>query len=172
MIVHLKLVLDVTEGRRVYANFLSGEFWLKKCFFLVTGSTYSGRAMSRKERVKSEEVWKEWIYWSTSEGFKLSRTGETTDTSSGYKGKFQAERSSKEVLRKWRRYDSVRTLHFLEEPVEIIDREVKSLKHSRIPLVKVRWDSKHGPEFTWEREDYMKSKYPQLFVDHAVEPTS
>ncbi|GJY83902.1 hypothetical protein Tco_0497278 [Tanacetum coccineum] len=65
-----------------------------------------------------------------------------------------------------------KTLRFVEEPVEIMDREVKSLKRSRIPLVKVRWDSKRGPEFTWEREDYMKSKYPQLFVDLAVEPTS
>ncbi|GJR70188.1 putative reverse transcriptase domain-containing protein [Tanacetum coccineum] len=65
-----------------------------------------------------------------------------------------------------------KTLRFVEEPVEIMDREVKSLKRSRIPLVKVRWNSKRGPEFTWEREDYMKSKYPQLFVDRAVEPTS
>ncbi|GKC82747.1 putative reverse transcriptase domain-containing protein [Tanacetum coccineum] len=65
-----------------------------------------------------------------------------------------------------------KTLRFVEEPVEIMDREVKSLKCSRIPLVKVRWNSKRGPEFTWEREDYMKSKYPQLFVDHAVELTS
>ncbi|GJX17584.1 hypothetical protein Tco_0218416 [Tanacetum coccineum] len=60
-----------------------------------------------------------------------------------------------------------KTLRFVEEPVEIMDREVKSLKRSRIPLVKVRWNSKRGPEFTWEREDYMKSKYPQLFVDRA-----
>ncbi|GJX04576.1 putative reverse transcriptase domain-containing protein [Tanacetum coccineum] len=50
--------------------------------------------------------------------------------------------------------------------------EVKSLKLSRIPLVKVRWNSKRGPEFTWEREDYMKSKYPQLFVDRADELAS
>ncbi|GJY55520.1 hypothetical protein Tco_0454635 [Tanacetum coccineum] len=62
-----------------------------------------------------------------------------------------------------------KTLRFVEEPVEIMDREVKSLKRSRIPLVKVRWNSKCGPEFTWEREDYMKSKYPQLFVDRADE---
>ncbi|GJR90672.1 putative reverse transcriptase domain-containing protein [Tanacetum coccineum] len=62
-----------------------------------------------------------------------------------------------------------KTLHFVEEPVEIIDREIKSLKSSKISLVKVRWNSKHGPEFTWEREDYMKSKYPQLFVDRAEE---
>ncbi|GJY43824.1 hypothetical protein Tco_0432037 [Tanacetum coccineum] len=39
-------------------------------------------------------------------------------------------------------------------------------------LVKVRWNSKRGPEFTWEREDYMKSKYPQLFVGRADESTS
>nr|GFD23358.1 putative reverse transcriptase domain-containing protein [Tanacetum cinerariifolium] len=38
--------------------------------------------------------------------------------------------------------------HFVEMPVEIIDREVKRLKQSRIPLVKVRWNSKRGPEFT------------------------
>ncbi|GJW65779.1 putative reverse transcriptase domain-containing protein [Tanacetum coccineum] len=60
-----------------------------------------------------------------------------------------------------------KTLHFVEEPVEIIDREVKSLKRSKITLVKVRWNSRHGPKFTWEREDYMKSKYPQLFVDRT-----
>ncbi|GJV88525.1 putative reverse transcriptase domain-containing protein [Tanacetum coccineum] len=44
-------------------------------------------------------------------------------------------------------------LQFVEEPIEITDREVKRLKRSRIPLVKVRWNSKRGPEFTWERED-------------------
>nr|GFC18104.1 hypothetical protein [Tanacetum cinerariifolium] len=45
-------------------------------------------------------------------------------------------------------------LHFVEEPVEIVDREVKRLKRSRIPLVKVRWNSKRGPDFTWEREEW------------------
>nr|GFA91499.1 hypothetical protein [Tanacetum cinerariifolium] len=39
-------------------------------------------------------------------------------------------------------------LHFVKKPVEIFDREVKRLKQSRIPLVKVRWNSKRGPEFT------------------------
>ncbi|GKF61581.1 hypothetical protein Tco_0181635, partial [Tanacetum coccineum] len=47
-------------------------------------------------------------------------------------------------------------LHFIEEPVEIMDREVKRLKRSRISLVKVRWNSKRGPEFTWEREDQFR----------------
>nr|GEY05879.1 putative reverse transcriptase domain-containing protein [Tanacetum cinerariifolium] len=65
-----------------------------------------------------------------------------------------------------------KTLCFVVEPIEIMDREVRSLKHSKISLVKVRWNSKHGPECTWEREDHMKSKYPQLFVDCVVEPAS
>ncbi|GJW62543.1 putative reverse transcriptase domain-containing protein [Tanacetum coccineum] len=54
------------------------------------------------------------------------------------------------------------TFHFVEEPVEIMDREVKRLKRSRIPLIKVRWNSKRGPEFTWEREDQFKKKSPSL----------
>ncbi|GJS99423.1 putative reverse transcriptase domain-containing protein [Tanacetum coccineum] len=54
-------------------------------------------------------------------------------------------------------------LNFVEEPVEIIDREVKQLKQSRIPIVKVRWNSKRGPKFIWEREDQIRVKYPHLF---------
>ncbi|GJU34487.1 putative reverse transcriptase domain-containing protein [Tanacetum coccineum] len=65
-----------------------------------------------------------------------------------------------------------KTLRLVEEPVEILDREVKILKHSKIALVKVRWNSKCGPEFTWEREDYMKSKYPLLFVVRVDESAS
>ncbi|GKC13585.1 putative reverse transcriptase domain-containing protein [Tanacetum coccineum] len=61
-------------------------------------------------------------------------------------------------------------LHFVEEPVEIVGREVKRLKRSRIPLVKVRWNSKRGPEFTWEREDQFKKKYPHLFA--KITPSS
>nr|GEX75632.1 putative reverse transcriptase domain, ribonuclease H-like domain, aspartic peptidase domain protein [Tanacetum cinerariifolium] len=44
-------------------------------------------------------------------------------------------------------------LRFVEEPVEFMDREVKRLKQSRIPIIKVRWNSRRGPKFTWERED-------------------
>nr|GEZ49284.1 putative reverse transcriptase domain-containing protein [Tanacetum cinerariifolium] len=59
-------------------------------------------------------------------------------------------------------------LNFIEEPVEIMNREVKRLKQNRITIVKVRWNSRRGPEFTWEREDQIKKKYPHLFVN----PTS
>ncbi|GKE19277.1 putative reverse transcriptase domain-containing protein [Tanacetum coccineum] len=54
-------------------------------------------------------------------------------------------------------------LYFIDEPVETMDREVKRLKQSRILIVKVRWNSRRGPEFTWEREDQMQKKYPYLF---------
>ncbi|GKD14132.1 putative reverse transcriptase domain-containing protein, partial [Tanacetum coccineum] len=55
-------------------------------------------------------------------------------------------------------------LHFVEEPIEVVDREIKQLKSSRIPIIKVRWNSKRGPELTWEREDQFKQKYPHLFT--------
>ncbi|GJZ63106.1 hypothetical protein Tco_0619527 [Tanacetum coccineum] len=55
-------------------------------------------------------------------------------------------------------------LHFVEEPVEIMDREVKRLKQSSISIIKVRWNSRRGPEFTWEREDQFQKKYPHLFT--------
>ncbi|GKE37740.1 putative reverse transcriptase domain-containing protein [Tanacetum coccineum] len=51
-------------------------------------------------------------------------------------------------------------LYFVEEPVEIMDQEIKKLKHRKIALVKVRWNSKRGPEFTWEDEDQMRINYP------------
>ncbi|GJZ64743.1 hypothetical protein Tco_0621164 [Tanacetum coccineum] len=57
---------------------------------------------------------------------------------------------------------------FSRGPVEIMDREIKRLKQSRIPIVKVRWNSGRGPEFTWEREDQFRKKYPRLFTKTAL----
>ncbi|GJW17420.1 putative reverse transcriptase domain-containing protein [Tanacetum coccineum] len=57
--------------------------------------------------------------------------------------------------------------HFVEELVEIMDHEVKRLKQSRIPIIKVRWNSRRGHEFTWEREDQFQKKYPHLFTKTA-----
>nr|GEW57219.1 putative reverse transcriptase domain-containing protein [Tanacetum cinerariifolium] len=51
--------------------------------------------------------------------------------------------------------------------VKIMDRKVKRLRQSRIPIVKVDWNSRRGPEFTWEREDQMQKKYPHLFANFA-----
>ncbi|GJW07328.1 putative reverse transcriptase domain-containing protein [Tanacetum coccineum] len=54
-------------------------------------------------------------------------------------------------------------LDFMEEPMEILEREFKKLKRSRTAFVKVQWNLKRRTEFTWEREDQMKLKYPHLF---------
>nr|GEW57085.1 hypothetical protein [Tanacetum cinerariifolium] len=63
-------------------------------------------------------------------------------------------------------------LQFVEELVEIMERENKRLKKRRIPLVKVRWNSRRGPEFTWEREDSFKQKYLQLFTNRTSSSTT
>ncbi|GKB99863.1 hypothetical protein Tco_0986000, partial [Tanacetum coccineum] len=56
-------------------------------------------------------------------------------------------------------------LNFVEEPIEIMNREVKQLRKSHIPIVKLRWNSKRGPEFMWERKDQIRAKYPHLFLN-------
>ncbi|XP_021974122.2 uncharacterized protein LOC110869108 [Helianthus annuus] len=56
-------------------------------------------------------------------------------------------------------------LRFTEEPVEVMDWKVQNTRRSRIKLVKVRWNSKHVPEYTWEREDQFKAKYRHLFQE-------
>ncbi|GJY71952.1 putative reverse transcriptase domain-containing protein [Tanacetum coccineum] len=58
-------------------------------------------------------------------------------------------------------------IQFVEEPVKIIDHEVKQLRRSRVPIFKVRWNSMRGPEFTWERKDQFQKKYPHLFTKTA-----
>nr|GFB57883.1 putative reverse transcriptase domain-containing protein [Tanacetum cinerariifolium] len=64
------------------------------------------------------------------------------------------------------------SLQFVEEPAEIIERKIKRLKRSWIPLVKVRWYSRRGLEFTWEREDSFKQKYPHLFTNRTSSSTT
>ncbi|GKF36540.1 hypothetical protein Tco_0113298, partial [Tanacetum coccineum] len=58
-------------------------------------------------------------------------------------------------------------LQFIKEPVKIMDHEVKQLRRSRVLIVKVRWNSRRGPEFTWEHEDQFRKKYPHLFTKTA-----
>ncbi|GJS22667.1 putative reverse transcriptase domain-containing protein [Tanacetum coccineum] len=56
-------------------------------------------------------------------------------------------------------------LRIVEEPIEIVERDVKKLKRRRIPLVKVLWKSRQGAEYTWEREDKFRKKYSNLFFE-------
>nr|GEZ43327.1 hypothetical protein [Tanacetum cinerariifolium] len=58
------------------------------------------------------------------------------------------------------------------EPVKIIERKIKRLKRSQIPLVKVCWNSRRGLEFTWERKDSFKKKCPHLFTNRTSSSTT
>ncbi|GJV56031.1 putative reverse transcriptase domain-containing protein [Tanacetum coccineum] len=59
-------------------------------------------------------------------------------------------------------------LQFFDEPIESMDHEVRRLRRSRILIIKVRWNFRRGPEFTWEREDQFRKKYPHLFTKTAT----
>ncbi|KAL4038688.1 hypothetical protein IC575_002311 [Cucumis melo] len=56
-------------------------------------------------------------------------------------------------------------LSYTEQPVEVLAREVKMLRNREIPLVKVLWRNHRVEEATWEREDDMRSRYPELFEE-------
>ena len=56
-----------------------------------------------------------------------------------------------------------KNLRFIEVPVAIEDRQVKKLRRKHVPIVKVKWDARRGPEYTWEVESVMRQKYPYLF---------
>ncbi|GKC81543.1 hypothetical protein Tco_1137260 [Tanacetum coccineum] len=56
-------------------------------------------------------------------------------------------------------------MHFVKEPIEIVERDVKKLKRRIIPFVKVRWNSRQGAEYTWECEDQFRKKYLHLFSE-------
>ena len=54
-------------------------------------------------------------------------------------------------------------LTYEEKPIRILDRQDKRLRNKVIPLVKVLWKNHKIEEATWEREDDMRRKYPELF---------
>nr|GEY64158.1 hypothetical protein [Tanacetum cinerariifolium] len=86
---------------------------------------------------------------------------ETTEKISQIKDRLKVARDSQKIYVDKRR----KPLEFHVEPIEILDRDFKKLKRSRIAIVKVRCNSKRGAKFTWECEDQMKLKYLHLFID-------
>ena len=54
-------------------------------------------------------------------------------------------------------------LSYVEHPVEILAKEVKTLRNREIALVKVLWRNHRVEVATWKREDDMRACYPELF---------
>ncbi|GJS51642.1 hypothetical protein Tco_0625004 [Tanacetum coccineum] len=141
-------------------------------------------ALSRKERVKSRRV-RGMILAAQSEAFKqenvLAERLHGLDQQMERKGDESLYFMDQLWVAKVGKYEEVfggcnacaigldqgrsQTLRFVEESVEIVDREIRKLKRRKIALVKVIWNSKRGPEFNWKHEDQMRIKYPWLFVD-------
>ncbi|XP_069148314.1 uncharacterized protein [Solanum lycopersicum] len=66
------------------------------------------------------------------------------------------------------RLDSVlldENLSYEEEPVAILDREVRKLRSREIASIKVQWKNRLVEDSTWEKEAVMQERYPHLFTD-------
>ncbi|XP_027098891.1 uncharacterized protein [Coffea arabica] len=61
------------------------------------------------------------------------------------------------------------SLTYEEKPVQLLDRKVKELRNKQIPLVKILWKNHGVKEATWEVEEEMQRKYPELFVDQGLD---
>ncbi|GJY30136.1 putative reverse transcriptase domain-containing protein [Tanacetum coccineum] len=153
---HLKLILTLLKEEELYAKFSI------RCEFGVEGATFFeafvyGRLCPITYSARLEVVM---IVNS------LAQRSSTRQLRRSFKSraKYMADEPLDVPLDEIQVDDK---LNFIEEPVEVMDREVKRLKQSRIPIVKVSWNSRRGLEFTWEREDQMQKKYPHLFTNSA-----
>ena len=54
-------------------------------------------------------------------------------------------------------------LTYVEEPDEILDRQVRKLRSKEIPMVKVKWSQHSSKEATWEVEEHIRVEYSYLF---------
>ena len=69
------------------------------------------------------------------------------------------------------RWDSVllyENLSYEEDPVAILDREVRKLRLREIASIKVQWKIWPVEESTWEKEADMQERYPHLFTDSGT----
>nr|GEU83274.1 putative reverse transcriptase domain-containing protein [Tanacetum cinerariifolium] len=167
---HLKLILELLKKEQLYAKFSKCKFWIPKVQFLghvidSQGVVHFGKRGKLNPRYIGP--------------FKvLSKVGTVA-----YRLEFRQQLSRVHRmfhvsnLKKCLSDESLAVpldeihidekLCFVEDSVEITDREVKRLKQIHIPIIKVRWNFKRGPEFTWEHEDQFRKKYPQVFTKIA-----
>ncbi|XP_028107836.1 uncharacterized protein LOC114306752 [Camellia sinensis] len=58
-------------------------------------------------------------------------------------------------------------LGYEEKPMCIIDRQVRQLRNKSIPMIKVEWKEHHGKDATWEMEEEMRIRHPELFPEQG-----
>ncbi|GJS12961.1 putative reverse transcriptase domain-containing protein [Tanacetum coccineum] len=155
---HLKLILNLLKKEELYAKFSKCEFWLSK--IQILGYMIDSEGI-RVDPAKIEAI-KDWASPKIPTEIRQF-LGTRLDMSTAYHP--ETDGQSERTIQTLEDMLHACVLDFGKVPVEIMDREVKRLKQSRIPIVKVRWNSKRGPEFTWEREDQMQKKYPHLFTN-------
>ncbi|KAK4710921.1 hypothetical protein R3W88_005434 [Solanum pinnatisectum] len=71
------------------------------------------------------------------------------------------------------KWDSIvldKDLQYEEEPIVILDRDVRKLRTKEIKFMKVQWKHRPFEEATWETKRDMRDKYPQLFVESSTTP--
>ena len=69
------------------------------------------------------------------------------------------------------RWDSVlldENLTYEEEPIAILDREIRKLRSREIASIKVQWKNRPVEESTWEKEADIRERYPHLFTDSGI----
>ncbi|GJQ94426.1 putative reverse transcriptase domain-containing protein [Tanacetum coccineum] len=169
---HLKLILELLKKEELYAKFSKCEFWIPKVQFLghvidSKGIMSGYRVMGLNDSCHDESHKSK---YSINPGYdKISRLDVVVLVALHEANiatllqvliVLKSRQSIKNLLKCM--FDEslvipleelrvVDKLHFVEEPVEVMDREIQQLKRSRIPIIKVRWNSKRGHEFTWER---------------------
>ncbi|GKC77085.1 putative reverse transcriptase domain-containing protein [Tanacetum coccineum] len=168
---HLKLILELFKKEELYAKFSKCEFWISK------------HILDQKELNMRQRRWLELLSdYNCEIRYHPGKANIIADALSR-KERDQPLRVRalvmtigldlpKQILNaqtEARKPENIKNedLHFVEELIEIMDREVKRLRQSRVPIVKVRWNSRRGPEFTREREDQFRKKYPHLLAKIA-----
>ncbi|XP_071704299.1 uncharacterized protein [Rutidosis leptorrhynchoides] len=59
-------------------------------------------------------------------------------------------------------------LSYVEEPVRIIDQQIKKLRDKTISLLNVQWRHRKGSKFTWETEEWMIVYCPSVYQEWFV----
>nr|GEW03950.1 putative ribonuclease H-like domain-containing protein [Tanacetum cinerariifolium] len=150
------LILRFLKDEKWYAKFSKYEFWFREVQFLAYMVHTKGNHVD-PAKIKAIKKWEKIMVEFVT---KLPRTSRGHDT---FWETRQIEPSVHYNFQE--ELQIINKLQFIDEPLKIMDPEVKKLKHSRISIIKVQWNSPSGPEFTWEHKDKIKPLEMEALVD-------